>query len=42
MSMVFSSKLSEKLGRSIMGLSKKQAKRTWDIMLRHYLHTEDP
>jgi len=31
MSMVFSPKLSEKLGRSIMGLSKKQAKRTWDI-----------
>ena len=41
MTMVFSPKLSGKLGKSVMGLNKKQAKKVWDIMIRTYLHTED-
>ena len=41
MTMVFSPKLSSKLGREITGLSKKQAKRVWDIVIRRYCKTED-
>lgn len=41
MTMVFSPKLSKKLGKSITGLDKRQSKRVWDIMIRRYLHTDD-
>jgi len=41
MTMVFSPKLSSKLGKSVTGLDKKQSKRVWDIMIRRYLNTDD-
>jgi len=41
MTMVFSPKLSAKLGKSVTGLDKKQSKRVWDVMIRRYLHTDD-
>lgn len=41
MTMIFSPKLSRKLGKQIIGLSKKDARKVWDIMIRRYLCTED-
>ena len=41
MTMIFSPKLSQKLGKQIIGLSKKDARKVWDIMIHRYLCTED-
>lgn len=41
MSLVFSGRLSDKLCRSVTGLSGAQAKHVWDVLIRRYFDTND-
>ncbi len=40
MTLVFSPKLSGKLGKEVTGMTKKQSKQVWDILIRSYCHSD--